>query len=176
MKTRYAIYVVVASVLLLSSCQKPDPEAATRAKNKAAMQAINDAFASGNVDALDKYIAADYVEHSPDPMMKGTGLAALKSMASMMHTMYPDMKSTIDFMIAEGDLVTAHFTMTGTNSGSVEGMPATNKTINVEGVDIARFKEGVGVEHWGYFDVMKMMQQLGMMPPPGETAKAPEKK
>jgi len=170
MKTWFTIYMAAACVLFLSSCQKDDPEAAVRAKNKAAMQAINDAFASGRVDALDKYVAADYVEHSPDPMMKGTGLAALKSMASMMHTMYPDMKSTMNFMIAEGDLVMAHFTMTGTNSGSVEGMPATNKTISVEGVDIARFKDGVGVEHWGYFDVMKMMQQLGMMPPPGASA------
>ena len=46
------------------------------------------------------------------------------------------------------------------------GMPATNKKIDVEGVDIIRFKNGKAVEHWGVYDNMKMMQQLGMMPPP----------
>lgn len=183
MKTGFTICMAAACFLLLSSCQKADPQAEMRAKNKAAMQAINDAFTSGDVSVLDKYIAPDVIEHSPDPMMKGTGLEAVKGMLKNLHTMYPDFTVTTNYLVAEGDLVVSQSTMTGTNSGSVEGMPATNKKVNVEGVDIVRFKDGKGIEHWGYFDVMKMMQQLGMMPPPGgemgkpqEMGKMPEKK
>ena len=45
------------------------------------------------------------------------------------------------------------------------GMPATGKTIDIEAIDIVRFDdEGLGVEHWGTTDTMKMMQQLGVVP------------
>ncbi len=167
MKTIITVCMAAACVLLLASCQKADPQAAMREKNKAAMKAINDAFTSGDVGVLDTYIAPDVIEHSPDPMMKGTGLEAVKGMLKSLHAMYPDFTVTTNYMVAEGDLVVSQSTMTGTNSGSVEGMPATNKRINVDGVDIVRFKDGKGIEHWGYYDAMKMMQQLGMMPPPG---------
>jgi hypothetical protein len=45
------------------------------------------------------------------------------------------------------------------------GMPATGKSIDVHAVDIVRFGgDGVGREHWGVFDAMGMMQQLGVVP------------
>jgi predicted ester cyclase len=45
------------------------------------------------------------------------------------------------------------------------GMPATGKSIDVHGLDIVRFGDnGIGREHWGLFDAMKMMQQLGLVP------------
>jgi hypothetical protein len=67
-------------------------------------------------------------------------------------------------MIADTTFVVTHYTMTGTNTGSIMGMPATGKKFNIHGVDIVRFVNGKCVEHWGYDEEMKMMQQLGMMP------------
>jgi predicted ester cyclase len=50
------------------------------------------------------------------------------------------------------------------------GAPASGKCIEVSGIDIARLKDGRMVEHWGIFDGMAMMGQLGLMPgtPTGE--------
>jgi predicted ester cyclase len=70
-------------------------------------------------------------------------------------------------MVAEGDKVMAHVTMTGTNSGPMMGMPATNKQVSVDGIDLIMIKDGKATERWGYFDTMKFMAQMGMMPPPG---------
>jgi len=48
------------------------------------------------------------------------------------------------------------------------GIPATGKQITMTGIDITRFSGGKNVEHWGQFDQMGMMQQLGVIPAPGE--------
>ena len=66
--------------------------------------------------------------------------------------------------VKEGDRVVVHYRWKGVNSGAMgEGMPATNKPIDVETVDVLRFENGKVVEHWGYMEEMKMMEQLGMM-------------
>ena len=45
------------------------------------------------------------------------------------------------------------------------GMPATGKTVDVQVIDIIRFgDDGLAHEHWGVFDALKMMQQLGAIP------------
>ena len=50
------------------------------------------------------------------------------------------------------------------------GMPATGKNVNVQLIDIIRFgDDGLAVEHWGVFDALKMMQQLGAIPGPPQT-------
>jgi hypothetical protein len=54
---------------------------------------------------------------------------------------------------------------TGTHQGDFMGMPATGKRIEVQLVDIIRFgDDGLAREHWGVFDTMTMMQQLGVIP------------
>jgi predicted ester cyclase len=50
------------------------------------------------------------------------------------------------------------------------GMPATGKSVDVDGIDILRFGDnGLAHEHWGVFDALGMMQQLGLVPEPAVT-------
>jgi len=172
MKTRLVAYTLFSAMLAISACQTTDPDAAVKAKNKETMQAILGAFGNHTPDALDALIVADYIEHTPDPWVKSKGLAGLKESLQASIAMMPDFKVKINYMIAEGDIVMAHYTWSGTNTGSVEGMPATGKAVSVDGVDVARFKDGKGVEHWGYFDMGKMMDQLGMTWSPSQAAPA----
>jgi len=74
---------------------------------------------------------------------------------------------TTNFMVAEDDMVVSHITMTGTNSSPMGNMPATNKQVNIEGIDIVKIRDGKASERWGFFDSVKMLAQLGIMPPPG---------
>ena len=54
---------------------------------------------------------------------------------------------------------------TGTNDGDFMGMPATGRTVDVPAIDIFRFADdGLVHEHWGVFDALGMMQQLGVAP------------
>ena len=71
-------------------------------------------------------------------------------------------------MLASGDKVVARVRATGTHQGEFMGMPATGRSVDVQVIDIMRFGEdGLVHEHWGLFDALGMMQQLGAIPTPG---------
>jgi steroid delta-isomerase-like uncharacterized protein len=170
------IVLLFSLLVFVAACKKEEAPAggggdaaaaAKKAENIEKYKTVTGIFNTGNWDELDKYIAADYVEHSPNPGQK-PGLEGLKEAFKQFKAGFPDFKFTNNFFVADTDVVVVHFTMTGTNTGPMNGMPATNKTMTIDGVDIVRIKDGKAVEHWGYSEEMKMMTQLGMMPPMGE--------
>jgi predicted ester cyclase len=177
MITRITFFVFCAAVLV-SGCAKKDAGAggmgnATADSMKTAYKAVSDAWDAGKVDEFGKYVAENAVDHNPMPG-QAQGLAGMKKMATDLHTAYPDMKSTIEDLRVDGDMLTVRFTMRGTNSGPMMGMPPTNKKVEVMGIDQVRWQNGKFVEHWGLIDVPTMMQQLGMMPPPGAGMPPPD--
>ena len=164
MKLKIALLLCFAFGAFAAQAQQmPDQSA----KNKIAAAKIIKAFDAGDTQAFDNLIAKDVVTHSEmPPEIKTTGLAAVKEMSKMNKMAFPDMKSMVHAIATAGDTVIVFYTSEGTNSGEFYGMPATNKRIKTDGVDIIRFQNGKAVEHWGVYDSMKMMQQLGMLPPP----------
>ena len=48
------------------------------------------------------------------------------------------------------------------------GIPPTHKVVSVTDITIDRITGGQVVEHWEIFDQLGMMQQLGVVPTPGE--------
>ncbi|HWQ00996.1 MAG TPA: ester cyclase [Gaiellaceae bacterium] len=120
-----------------------------------------------DVDGFCDLLADDFVEHETT-----AGLAPTKDGVRQFFTMYiaafPDLRMDPQDVIASGDKVVARVRCTGTNTGDFMGMPATGKSVDVEAVDIIRFgDDGFAYEHWGVFDAMGMMQQLGAIPAPG---------
>jgi len=88
----------------------------------------------------------------------------------MMIAAFPDLRFDAEDLLAEGDKVVGRARVTGSNTGSFMGMPATDKAFNIQAIDIVHFGEdGLAREHWGVMDMMSMMQQLGLAPgvPPG---------
>ena len=64
----------------------------------------------------------------------------------------------------EGDRIVERWISRGTHEGDFMGIPATHRSVTVEGMDISRFADGKLVEHWTQMDAMAMMQQLGVIP------------
>lgn len=112
-------------------------------------------------DAAATYYAADYADHNPSVPNQPAGLDGAHAVFSAFLAAFPDVHFTLDLQLAEGDLVTTRWTASGTNSGSLMGMPATGRQVTVTGVDIFRMQGGTIVERWGSFDLAGMMQQLG---------------
>ena len=56
------------------------------------------------------------------------------------------------------------WTATGTNSGSLNGMPPTGRSVMITGISIERFENGQIAETWVNWDFMGMLQQLGVIP------------
>jgi steroid delta-isomerase-like uncharacterized protein len=67
-----------------------------------------------------------------------------------------------------GELWASRWTLTGTHQGEFNGIPATGKVVNVSGVSIWKIVDGKNVEEWEIVDTMSMLQQLGVIPAPGE--------
>ena len=171
MKKNLALLAGVA-ILAFSACsdmKKHDDHKGSLENNKEAMKKGFEAFETGNTDSLGKYIAEDAKDHSLPPEIKTTGLQAVKDIIAMHHTAFTNLKVNTLNITAEGDMVYAHYNMKGDNTGAWGAMPATNKSIDVNGVDVVRFENGKAVEHWGYFEEVKMFKQLGLMPEEGET-------
>lgn len=189
---KYALFssVPIASLLLLASCGGgAEHDHAKMAEHMAMMKAdsaekANEAvcigcfekifamFGSGDVTGIEDCIAENFTERAtPPPGITSTGVQYLKDVIAWNHAAFPDMKMTIISSAVKGDMAYVHYNQKGTNTGAMgPDMPATGKAIDVNGVDIVRFENGKAVEHWGYWDETKMMQQLGLAPgaPPAQ--------
>jgi predicted ester cyclase len=124
---------------------------------------IDDVMKNKNVNAIDGLLAPDYIEHNPIPGQP-PGLDAMKEFMGMFFAAFPDLDSTIDLLVAEGDIVAGRMTTTGTHTGDFMGIPATGKRVSYTETHIVRIANGIAVEHWGNQDDMAMMQQLGVIP------------
>jgi steroid delta-isomerase-like uncharacterized protein len=170
---------ILTIAVFAASCNMADKtaEMKTAAMKEHVQKFYDQVFNAHNVDMIDSFVTADFIDHNPDQGRSGKGIADLKASFKEFFAAFPDVHITTNFMVAEGDKVMAHVTMTGTNSGTnsgpMMGMPATNKQVNVDGIDLIMIKDGKATERWGFFDTMKFMTQMGMMPPPGAPPAAP---
>ena len=81
---------------------------------------------------------------------------------------FDPLRFTVEDVIAEGDKVVVRWKNAGTHSGSFLGIPATNKTFSVAGIDVHLMRDGRMAEHWHVVDQLGQMQQLGLIPGPGD--------
>jgi predicted ester cyclase len=81
----------------------------------------------------------------------------------MFYSAYPDLHTTIEDMIAEGDKVVTRLTFGGTHQGTFQGIPPTGKQVTITGIQILRIADSKLVEHRSEFDALGMMQQLGVI-------------
>ena len=81
----------------------------------------------------------------------------------MFQTSFPKAPWEAEDVLVAGDTVVVRGRVNGTNEGEFMGMPATNTDVSVPFIDILGFgDDGLIHEHWGVFDMMSMMQQLGV--------------
>ena len=130
----------------------------------ATMRRAYDLINAHDLDGFGDLLSDDFVEHESlegiPPTKEG-----VKQFFAMNFAAFSDLRLEVEDIIASGDKAVCRFRMIGTNDGELMGMPATGKTVDAQGIDIIRFNEdGIGVEHWGAFDSMAMMQQLGLVP------------
>jgi steroid delta-isomerase-like uncharacterized protein len=125
----------------------------------------------GNLAIADEICAGDFVWRNLDPLTPdfGPGPAALKQVVTMYRTAFPDVRCTIEDLVAEGDQVVIRWTGRGTNDGNLGNIAPTGKAVTVTGIDILRITGGEIQECWTNWDTLGMLQQLGVSP---ELAKA----
>ena len=130
----------------------------------ATARSLYDFLNAGDIDGFGGVLADDFVEHEETPGLAPTK-AGVKDFFRMQRAAFPDMQMDAQDVIASGAKVVVRARYTGTNQGEFMGMPATGKSVDVQLVDIFRLgDDGLVHEHWGVFDDLAMMQQLGVVP------------
>ena len=128
------------------------------------MRRVYSLLSAGDIDGFAALISDDFVDHEELP-----GLAPTKEGVTTFFRMYraafPDLRMVPEDVIVSGDKVVARVRVTGTHKGAFMGLPPTGRRVEVQLIDIIRFgADGRAREHWGVFDQLAMMQQLGAIP------------
>jgi steroid delta-isomerase-like uncharacterized protein len=82
---------------------------------------------------------------------------------------FPDGRNTSEELLGEGDKVVQRWTFRGTHQGAFQGIPPTGRPVTLTGISIWRVEDGKIVESWHELDTLGLMQQLGVIPVPGQT-------
>jgi steroid delta-isomerase-like uncharacterized protein len=138
-------------------------------ENKATFRRyVEEVSNKGNLDLVDE-VFDRYLSHQPDGHTEQRGPEDVKRFIGEFREAFPDFHSTIEDQIAERNKVATRWTMRGTHQGEFRGVAPTGNRITVTGIGIFRFsEEGKVVESWDNFDQLGMMQQLGVVPTPGQ--------
>jgi hypothetical protein len=119
---------------------------------------------------LPDVVSPDYLDHPPARFFAAprVGPASLQREIEILRGGFPDLTVSVEALIAEGTSVVARWSWRGANSGALGGIPPTGREATVGAIDFFRLLDGKIVERVGAFDAVGLMQQLGLVPSPGE--------
>lgn len=134
-------------------------------ENKQLVRRFYEEIDKGNLDAMDELVAEHYRDHSPPPFPGfAPGRDGLKQAFQLFWNATPGTHEIAD-QIAEDDKVVTRLTASGVQEGDLPGIPATGKPMTA--TVIHRIENGKLAEKWSDKDVLGMLQQLGVITPPG---------
>lgn len=143
-----------------------DVQADQRKANKDVYRRVVDEVVNqGNFDVVDEVFDPSYVDHGAPPGLP-PGLEGVKAVFGMFRTGFSDVQFTIDDMVAQDDIVATLVHGEGTNDGPFMGMPPSGKHARWRSVGFFRVRDGKIIEHWGIPDLLGLLIQLGVIPPP----------
>jgi steroid delta-isomerase-like uncharacterized protein len=135
--------------------------------NKALMRDYLDGFWNRYDEAVaERTVAVDATFHdfADSPVALPQGLAGVKAVRRQFGDGFPDIRMDVDDMVAEDDRVVVRWTVRGTHTGPFQGLPPTYRKIEFGGTTHVRIADGKIVEGWQHMDILKGMQQLGVVP------------
>lgn len=158
--------LVIAETSLASkeSVARLEAAIALDANKTAIRRNYEELWSKGNLAVADEITDPKVIDHHSGD----TGTAGLKQVITLMRKAFPDLKVTVNNLVAEGDLVMANVTFDeGAYKGGLPeafGVPdsAIGKNVKIQAMDVYRFKDGKIVEAWGLSDQMDWYKQLGV--------------
>jgi steroid delta-isomerase-like uncharacterized protein len=138
--------------------------------SEASRRLLEETFNEGRVELFDQLVAPAAVNHDPATparMRDLSGPEMFKRTVTMYRAAFPDVRITVDDVIAADDKVVLRWHSEGTHRGELEGLAPTGARASVTGIGIDRWKDGKVVEAWTEWDNLGLARQLGAAPPEG---------
>ncbi|MDF3307022.1 ester cyclase [Rhodococcus sp. T2V] len=119
------------------------------------------AWDRGEVDAFDTILDPHYQRHGTH----GSAQDRETFKASILSTRaaFPDLKTTIDDIVLEGDRAAIRWHSAGSHTGAFMGIPTTGKRVQVSGATFARFDGDGIVEEFVTWDPRALLSALGII-------------
>lgn len=136
-------------------------ETSQEERNKTIIRSfIEEIFNEHNLSSIEKYFGKDSMEGSPQA---GKGGEGFKQFLTDFFRSFPDMRTTIEHIIAENNLVVAFLNGSGTHKGEFHGIPPTNKKINIRSADLYKIENEIITGHWDVVDQLNLLKQTGTL-------------
>ncbi len=120
------------------------------------------AWDRGEVDALDDLLAPSYERSSPPPAQVQDRDAFKRSILATREA-FPDLTTTIDELVEEGEQLAIRWHSTGTHTATFLDVPPTGRRVEVSGVAFARFAGEQVAAEWVTWDPRQLLRALGII-------------
>ena len=151
--------LILFSLLLPAAAHATVPTTKEERNKAVALRVFDEIFNQGKFSVADEIYAPDFKNHGLDGRY-----ADLKTDQNAVHDekkAFPDLKMTVNNMVAEGDLVAVHWTFRGTHThGGYAGLPATGTKVLMTGITIWRIVDGKITDEWSSFNEMGAYAQI----------------
>lgn len=116
----------------------------------------------GALGVVDELCVPHFREHDPASPDEPRDVADTRaSVARYLAPLRP--RLVVEDQLADGNLVTTRFTVTGTHSGDFMGLGATGRPVRVTGQVTHRLERGLLAEAWWHWDQLALLSQLGLV-------------
>jgi steroid delta-isomerase-like uncharacterized protein len=133
-------------------------------QNKTAVRRLFDeVWNKGHQQVADELFAQNYNHHDSSSPDLGRGPESEKKRVTLYRNAFPDIRFTVEDLVAEGESVTARWSCHGTHKGELNGIAPTGRQFTITGISVARFTNGKMIEGYVNWDALGMMQQLGVV-------------
>ncbi len=138
-------------------------------KNVALINQVMELINNRNLDEAFELYDLDYIYHGPGGQeLKGRD--GIRGLWELFLTAFPDLTSSVDEVIAEGNKVALRWTIRGTHTGELFGIPASDKSITLPITEVFHIENGQLVEAWDRYDRLHLLEQIGAAPAPSPTS------
>jgi len=129
-------------------------------KNKAILHRyVEEIWNQGKLAVIDELVAPTMIVHFPGFDTKG--LEEYRQSFTLFRTAFPDLHSTIEHVVAEGDMVATRWVNQATHKGTYMGIAPTGRQVSWTSSSIYRIVDGKVAESWSDMDSLGLLQQLG---------------
>ena len=131
--------------------------------NKAFVRRFFDYINNDPLAPIDEFFATSYAYHNSS-MPDVKDLSSVKEFNAVAYNAFPDIRFTIEDMVAEGDKVVYRYSARGAHKAEFMSIAPTGKQVTFTGIIITRIANGKFQEDWESMDGIYVLQQLGAVP------------
>jgi steroid delta-isomerase-like uncharacterized protein len=144
-------------------------------ENKAIVRRLyEEVWNKRRVELVDELLSPSHAMHNNHVPDSCIGPEAYKREVARFVTGFPDLRFTLEDVVAENDKVAVSWIISGTHRGEFRGVPPTGKKVSIEGITINLIADGKIMDSYINWDALSLLQQFGVAsafgPPKSATA------